>query len=266
MQNLLEIHNLKVVFSMGRQDIQAVDSVNLNIRKDEIVCLAGESGSGKTVTALAVTRLLPKNARIFSRGIIFNGRDLSGLDDRQLINIRGREIAYIFQEPASYLNPVFSIREQLTEVIILHQRKTKAEAEEEALELLRRVHINDPRRVLHSFPHQLSGGMNQRVFIAMALACRSRLLIADEPTTSLDVTTELQILDLLIELKKEIGFSLLFITHNLSIARRLADRVYVMFRGNIVEEAVKEDIFANPRHFHTRQLIDAYNKIGRINS
>lgn len=266
MNNLLEIRNLKVDFNLNGQIINAVVEANLNIKHDEVLILAGESGSGKTITALSITNILPQNAKIISGSIIFNGCDLLTLDNKSLINIRGKEIAYIFQEPTSYLNPVFSIGSQIAEAIILHQHKTKKEALAEARELLNLVNIKNPENVLHDYPHQLSGGMNQRVFIAMALACKPKLLIADEPTTSLDVTIEAQILKLLVDLKKKIGFSLLFITHNLSIAKRIGDRIYVMHKGKIVEEGNKEEIFNAPKHFHTQELIRAYQKIGYISN
>jgi len=264
MENLLEIRNLKVNFHLENQIITAVEDVNIVIKRGEVLILAGESGSGKTITALSITKVLPQNAKIVSGSIFFHGQDLLKLDNKSLTKIRGKEIAYIFQEPTSYLNPVFSIGNQIIEAIMLHQNKTKKQAQIEAKELLNLVNIKDPEKVLYDYPHQLSGGMNQRVFIAMALACKPQLLIADEPTTSLDVTIEAQILKLLMDLKKEVGFSLLFITHNLSIAKRIGTRVYVMHKGKIVEEASKEEIFRSPKHFHTQELIKAYEKIGYI--
>jgi ABC-type dipeptide/oligopeptide/nickel transport system ATPase component len=264
MPNILEIKKLKVDFLFNNQFITAVQEVNLFIREGEVLVLAGESGSGKTITALSITRILPKAAAITSGSIIFNARELTKLDEPGLIAIRGRQIAYIFQEPVAYLNPVYSVGNQITEAIMLHQGKSKKEAEEKARELLELVKLKDAPRVIHNYPHQLSGGMNQRVFIAMALACRPKLLIADEPTTSLDVTVEREILSLLMELKQKMGFSLLFITHNLSIAKRIADRVCVMYKGKTVEEGKCARIFSHPGHFHTQELIGAYNKIGRI--
>jgi len=264
MENLLEIRNLKVIFVQGNSVISAVDGVDLDIGKDEVVVLAGESGSGKTITALSITKVLPKSAKIVSGSANFNGRDLLQLGEESLLNFRGKEIAYIFQEPTSFLNPVYSIGNQIIEAIMLHQNKSKKQAREEALDLLNLVKMAQPQRVLLDYPHQLSGGMNQRAFMAMALACKPHLLIADEPTTSLDVTIEAEILRLLTDLKRKLGFSLLFITHNLSIAKRIADRVYVMYKGKIVEEAGREQIFNSPQHFHTKELISAYEKIGRI--
>jgi len=264
MPNLLEIRKLKVDFFINNQVITAVQEANLYIKEEEVLVLAGESGSGKTITALSVTKILPPTASIASGSIIFNGKELTKLDESHLIGIRGRQIAYIFQEPVSYLNPVYSVGNQISEAIMLHQKKTKKEAEEETRKLLELVKLKDAHRVSQNYPHQLSGGMNQRIFIAMALACKPRLLIADEPTTSLDVTVEREILSLLMELKQKMGFSLLFITHNLSIAKRIADRVCIMYKGKTVEEGKCAEIFSHPRHFHTRELISAYEKIGRI--
>lgn len=260
----MEIRDLKVNFYLNEQIITAVDRVNLDVRTSEVLVLAGESGSGKTVTALSVTKILAHNARIVEGSIEFMGQDLLKLSDASLVKIRGKEIAYIFQEPTSFLNPVYTIGNQIIEAIILHQDKNKREAEVEAINLLRQVKIKEPERVFLDYPHQLSGGMNQRVLIAMALACKPKLLIADEPTTSLDVTIEAEILRLLLELKDRLNFSLLFITHNLSIAKKIADRICVMYKGKIVEEAGPEEIFKSPAHPHTRELINAYEKIGRI--
>lgn len=264
MNMLLKIEDLRVNFYLDKQVITAVDGVNLEIRRNEVLLLAGESGSGKTVTSLAITKNLPSSARIISGKVIFDGQDLLNLDEDSLRKIRGAKIAYIFQEPTSFLNPLYTIGNQILEAIILHQNKTKYEAQKLAVELLNLIKIREPESVLFDYPHQLSGGMNQRVFLAMALACKPTLLIADEPTTSLDVTIETEILQLLLDLKEKIGFSLLFITHNLSIAKRIADRICIMYKGKIVEEGSKDEIFSQPKHFHTKELISAYDKIGRI--
>jgi len=264
MDKLLEIKNLKVSFYPGNKTLDAVCGVNLEIINGQVLVLAGESGSGKTITALSIARILPANARIDNGEIRFEGRDLLRMDEKSLSKIRGKEIAYIFQEPTAYLNPVYTIGNQIAEAIILHQDKNKKEAAKETLELLGRVQIRDPERVSFDYPHQLSGGMNQRALIAMALACKPKLLIADEPTTSLDVTIEAEILRLLMDLKKELRFSLLFITHNLSIAKKIADKISIMYKGKIVEEGTCESIFGSPRHFHTKELISAYQKIGKI--
>lgn len=261
---ILEIIGLKVNFCLQGKINQAVDGVSLFIRDHETVVLAGESGSGKTVTALSITGILPPNALIAQGKILYRGQDLLTLGEDALSRIRGNQIAYIFQEPGAYLNPVLTIGDQLSETIILHQGLTKGAAGEEAAELLALVKIRDPKDILRSYPHQLSGGMNQRVFLAMALACKPRMLIADEPTTSLDVTVEAKMLELLMDLKKEIGFALLFITHNLSIAKKIADRIYVMYRGKIVEEGDKDKILTRPEHAHTKELVAAFEKIGKL--
>jgi len=264
MEKLLEISDLRVEFKSGKHTVLAADGVNLMIERNQTVVLAGESGSGKTVTALAITRNLAPGARIVSGRIDFLGRDLLKVDQQALSKIRGRDIAYIFQEPSAYLNPVFNIASQLTEAIILHQKMSPKDAHNEALRLLGLVKIQDPPHVMNCYPHQLSGGMNQRVFIAMALACKPKLLIADEPTTSLDVTIQAQILHLLIGLKESLGFTLLFITHNLSIARKIADKIYIMHRGKIVDQGTAQDIFTSCGHYHTKELIAAYKKIGTL--
>ncbi|MFA5099585.1 MAG: ABC transporter ATP-binding protein [Candidatus Omnitrophota bacterium] len=264
MANLLEVKNLRVDFHLEGRIIHAVEGVDLRLDKNETVVLAGESGSGKTITALAMTRILPPNAKVVSGEVILEGQNLMSLNEKQLSSIRGAKIAYVFQEPTSYLNPVYTIGEQIVEVMIQHQGLARKEAGIKVYELLRQVQINDPDRVFGSYPHQLSGGMNQRVFIAMSLACKPALLIADEPTTSLDVTIEAQILKLLVELKEKMNFSLLFITHNLAIAKKIAGRIYVMYRGKVVEEGPTARIFDKPEHFHTRELIAAYEKIGKL--
>jgi len=264
MDSLLDIKDLEVEFVVGRKIVKAVNGASLSVGNNETVVLAGESGSGKTVTALSICRILPDNCHICSGSIMFGGTRMTSLDEPGLRSIRGKDISYIFQEPASYLNPVYTIGSQMDEVSVFHLGAGRKEAKSVSLELLEKVGMRDPGRVYASYPHQLSGGMNQRAFIAMSLACRPKLLIADEPTTSLDVTIEAQILKLLMFLKKDYGFALLFITHNLSIAAKIADRVYVMYRGAVVEEKTARELFSNPVHNHTKDLIAAYEKIGKL--
>lgn len=264
MKILLEVNNLAVKFSFDGKSITAVEDATFKINNDETMVLAGESGSGKTITALSITRILPPQAKIIGGSIIFSGEDLLKIKENDLVKIRGKEISYIFQEPSSYLNPVLTIARQVAEVVMLHQGKNKREAEEEAERLLEIVKIPQPSKRLLSYPHSLSGGMNQRVMIAMALAARPKLLIADEPTTALDVTTELEILQLLEDLKNQLKFSILFITHNLSLASRIADRITIMYKGRVVEENLKANIFRSPQHLHTKALISAYEKIGKL--
>src|SRR3989338_5796355 len=247
MKLLLQIKNLKVEFPQGRGVSCALSGVALEIYEGEVLVLAGESGSGKSLTALSVTKLLPENARIISGEIIFQGKDLLRLNEKELEDVRGRDISYIFQEASASLNPVLTIGSQIAESIILHQHKTKKEAEALALELLQSVRLPHPGQIFRGYPHQLSGGMNQRVMIAMALCSRPRLLIADEPTTALDVTIEKEIIRMLLELKTRFNFSILFITHNLALAERLAGRIAIMYQGRIVEKT----------HPHALELAEA---------
>ncbi|MFH1577988.1 MAG: ABC transporter ATP-binding protein, partial [Candidatus Omnitrophota bacterium] len=257
MGNLLSLKNLRVQFSAD----PAVEKADLEVRESEIVGLVGESGSGKTITTLAITRILPPNARIISGEAIFENIDLLKTKEAQLRKIRGAKIAYIFQEPAMYLNPILNIGSQVAESVIVHRDKDKLSARDRAIELLRGVAIPLPEQVFFDYPHQLSGGMNQRVMIAQALASKPRLLIADEPTTNLDVDTENEILELILSLQGEIGFSCIFITHNFGLVKRLCQRVYVMHKGLIVESGDLAEIFDNPKHEHTQALVRAHARI-----
>ena len=264
MNKLLDIKDLSINFRIKNEELRVVDKANLFVLEGETLVLAGESGSGKTILSLAITKILPEGAYVSGGDIYFENKKVLRFNEKDLSDLRGRKIAYIFQEPTSYLNPVYTIGNQITEAILLHQRTSRKKAESETLDLLRMVRISEPKRVFFSYPHQLSGGMNQRAFIAMALASKPSLLIADEPTTSLDVSTESQILELLAELKTKIGFSTLFITHNLSVAKKIADRVSIMYRGSIVETSNIKEIFSSPVQTHTRELLYAYEKIGKI--
>jgi len=261
---LLEVKDLWLEFIQDEKKTPALKGINLSLYEGETLVLAGESGSGKSITALSCTRNLPCNARISAGNITYCGRDVLRMDEAGLQELRGREIAYVFQEPSTYLNPLFTIGNQICEAIRAHQDTSFRQAMDMTEELLERVRISDVKRVLASYPHQLSGGMNQRAFIAMGLALRPKVLIADEPTTSLDVTIEAEILRLLSELKKEFGFSLIFITHNLSIAEKIADRVCIMHEGRVVEGGAWHEISVHPRHEHTKELMRAYEKIGRL--
>jgi ABC-type dipeptide/oligopeptide/nickel transport system ATPase component len=261
MGKLLSLKNLKVEFVQNKLSISAVKEASLEINENEIVGLLGESGSGKTVTTLAVTRVLPPAARIISGQAIFEGNDLLRMGEGQLRGIRGAKIAYIFQEPTMFLNPILTVGSQIAEAIVVHHGVDKLNARLRAIELLRQVVMPSPEQAFFDYPHQLSGGMNQRIMIAQALALNPRLLIADEPTTNLDVDTENEILELILKLQKEIGFSCLFITHNLGLIRRLCQRVYVMYKGEIVEEGNLDKIFSHPQHEHTQALVGAYLKL-----
>jgi oligopeptide/dipeptide ABC transporter ATP-binding protein len=256
LETLLEIINLKTQFVSGGKVITAVDRVNLHVGRQEILCLVGESGCGKSVLALSVMGLVQAGGGRCAEGrILFEGEDLLRKGERQMRALRGRAVAMIYQEPMTALNPVFTVGGQIVEAILAHRRVSRRQAAEQAEHLLDLVGIPDPARRLGDYPHQLSGGMCQRAMIAMALCCEPRLLIADEPTTALDVTIQAQILDLLRRLQRELGMAMLFITHDLGVVAELADRVAVMYAGKVVEEAAVAELFAHPLHPYTRGLL-----------
>jgi oligopeptide/dipeptide ABC transporter ATP-binding protein len=258
MSSLLEIQNLSTFFHIEEGVVQSVRNVDLNLRKGETLALVGESGCGKSVTALSVLRLIPSPPGKFETGnIFFNGKNIFSKTEKEMEQLRGNDISMIFQEPMTSLNPIFTIGDQIAESIILHQKKNKTEARELTLALLRQVAIPSPERRIDQYPHELSGGMKQRVMIAMAIACQPALLIADEPTTALDVTIEAQILELLDQLRRETDMAILLITHNLGIVARYADRVAVMYSGKVVEEAPVEILFESPAHPYTRGLLNS---------
>jgi microcin C transport system ATP-binding protein len=257
---LVDVRNLSVAFGEGETATRVVSNASFTIRKGETVALVGESGSGKTVTALSILRLLPSSASHPSGEILFEGQDLLKANEAKLRSIRGRRISIIFQEPMTSLNPLHTIEVQVGEIIKLHQKVSDEETRRRVIDLLRKVGIRDPEQRLGSYPHQLSGGQRQRVMIAIALANAPDLLIADEPTTALDVTIQAQILELLKSLQKEMGMAMLLITHDLGIVRRMAERVYVMRNGEIVETGRAENVFANPQHPYTRHLLEAEPK------
>ncbi len=256
MSAVLQVRDLNVSFRQDGAESHAVKNVSFEIARGETVALVGESGSGKSVTALSTVSLLPDSASI-TGSINYEGAEMVGADEAELRRVRGNDISFIFQEPMTSLNPLHTLEKQLAESILLHQGLTGAAARARILELLNKVGINEPEKRLSSYPHQLSGGQRQRVMIAMALANGPDLLIADEPTTALDVTIQAQILELLAELKKAEGMSMLFITHDLGIVNRFADRVYVMKDGEIVESGETKALFANPRHPYTQTLLSA---------
>ncbi|TIX05494.1 MAG: ABC transporter ATP-binding protein, partial [Mesorhizobium sp.] len=258
---LLSVRDLSVAFAQEGRQSMAVDHISFDIAKGETVALVGESGSGKSVSALSVLKLLPYPAASHPSGkILFQGADLLATDEKALRRVRGNKITMIFQEPMTSLNPLHTIEQQIIEVLALHQGLGDSPAKARTLELLNEVGIREPEKRLDAYPHQLSGGQRQRVMIAMALANEPELLIADEPTTALDVTVQAQILELLAELKSRKGMSMLFITHDLGIVRKIADRVCVMTKGKIVETGPTKDIFANPQHTYTRHLLAAEPK------
>ena len=260
---LLQVSHLSIAFEQENKEFYAVKDVSFEIDSGETVAVVGESGSGKSVTALALTRLLPSPPAIYRSGQIkFDGKDILELPLADLRRLRGKGIAYIFQEPGSSLNPVFSIYFQIAEAIHLHRPEVK-DVKEEVVKLLDLVGIQNPRQRLKDYPHQLSGGMQQRVMIAMALACRPKLLVADEPTTALDVTIQKQVMDLLLNLKEKLGMTILLITHNFGLVSGFADRVLVMFRGRIVESGKVSDILKFPQHPYTRALLECVPVLGR---
>ena len=263
-QPLLEVKNLKTYFFTEDGVVKAVDGVDFEVYPGEVLGLVGESGCGKSVSSFSIMRLISQPGKIVEGEIIFDGQNLLKLTEAEMTHVRGNRISMIFQQPQTALNPVFKVGDQIAEVLNIHQDFGKEDAKKRVIELLSMVGIPEPVKRADAFPHELSGGMAQRVMIAMALACVPELLIADEPTTALDATIEAEILKLLLDLKKELGFSLLFITHNLSIAERIADRIAIMYQGKIVEEGKRDEIFNTPQHFHTRQLLSAYERIGKI--
>ena len=267
---LVEVEDLRVHFPVEDGVVKAVDGVTWHIARGETLALVGESGSGKSVSALALLRLTDMaGGEIVSGAIRFRRRtgaciDLVREKPQALRRIRGNDISMIFQEPMTSLNPVFRIGDQIAEAIVLHQNQSKKAARAQALEMLQLVRLPEPLRQLDHYPHQLSGGMRQRAMIAMALACRPALLIADEPTTALDVTIQAQILDLIKLLQREIGMSVLFITHDMAVVAEVADRVVVMLAGRKVEEGPVEDIFRHPQHPYTRALLAAVPRLGSM--
>lgn len=255
---LLEVKNLKTRFKTDEGSFYAVDDVSFYVKKGQTLGIVGESGCGKSVTSLSIMRLIQKPGAIESGKILFKGQDLLGLSEDKMRSIRGNEIAMIFQEPMTSLNPVYTIGDQIEEAILLHQKDLNSEqARERAIQMLRLVGIPAPEKRFHEFPHQLSGGMRQRVMIAMAISCNPELLIADEPTTALDVTIQAQILDLMRKLQKDFNAGMILITHDLGVVAEMCQEVAVMYAGRVVEFGTVEDIFYRPKHPYTRGLLDS---------
>jgi len=261
MSRLLNIEDLTTHFYIEEGVVKPVRRVHLHIDRGETVALVGESGCGKSVTALSVMRLVPTPPGRYETGrITFDKHDIFSLSEEQMRRIRGNDISMIFQEPMTSLNPIFTVGDQIMEAIVLHQKKSETEARKLAIELLDQVRIPSPEKRIDQYPHELSGGMKQRAMIAMAISCRPALLIADEPTTALDVTIEAQILDVLAKLRDETKMSVLLITHNLGIVAQFADRVAVMYAGKVVEEAPVIELFEDPKHPYTRGLLRSLPK------
>jgi oligopeptide/dipeptide ABC transporter ATP-binding protein len=261
--SLLEIDGLVTAFRTPRGTLRAVDGVSLRVERGQTVCIAGESGCGKSVTALSVMGLLPDTARVEAGAIRFDGVDVLALPPARRRGLRGRALAMIFQEPMTALNPVQSVGRQIAEVFAIHGTAGRREAREKVLALLRQVKIPDPERRYDEYPHQMSGGMKQRVMIAMALANRPALLIADEPTTALDVTIQAQVLHLLRELQRELGTGIVFVTHDLAVVAEIADRVVVMYAGRVVEQGGVLDVLERPAHPYTIGLLAARPRPGQ---
>ena len=263
-EKMLEVNNLSVGFFTPDGTLTAVDGINISVGKKETVCLVGESGSGKTVSALAIMRLVPNPGKVTSGKIIFNGDNLLQISEEKMRALRGAEISMVFQEPFNCLNPVFRVSEQIGESIEIHLGLKGIERDKKTLEVLKLVGITDEKRVFSSYPHELSGGMRQRVMIAMGLVSNPALLIADEPTTALDVTIQAQILELLADLKEKLSLSILLITHDLGIVNEIGDRVYVMYAGKIMEKGSKNEIFGSAKHPYTEGLLKSVPDLGPV--
>lgn len=262
MSTLLEVKNLKTYFENKKQSLPAVDGIDLEIKGGETVALVGESGCGKSMTSLSIMGLVPKpNGKIIDGSVTFDGTNLIDLTENEMCKIRGKDIAMIFQDPMTSLNPVLTIGEQLTEVMTYHQGLSKTQANESAINSLKLVGFSNPKNMLKEYPHRLSGGMKQRVMIAMAMMCNPKLLIADEPTTALDVTIQAQILKLMKDLNTQFNTSILLITHDLGVVSEMADRVVVMYAGQILEESSVDTVFDEPLHPYTEGLIGAIPSI-----
>lgn len=257
MTNILEVRDLKTYFFTDKGTVKAVDGVSYTLKEGQTLGIVGESGCGKSVNAMSILNLIEKPGKIVEGSIKFNGEELVGISQKKMREYRGNDISMIFQEPMTSLNPVFRIGQQISESLILHQHMTKDQARTKSIDLLNLVGIPRPEKVVDDYPHQLSGGMRQRVMIAMALACDPKVLIADEPTTALDVTIQAQILSLMNDLQKETNTSIMLITHDLGVVAQVADHVLVMYSGKVVESAPAKELFTNPKHPYTQGLLDS---------
>ncbi len=261
---LLKVNNLQTHFDTDMGTVKAVNGISIEIKEGQTLGIVGESGCGKSVMSTTIMRLLPRNGKIAGGEILFKGSDLAKFTKEQMRGINGKEIAMIFQEPLTSLNPVFTVGSQISEALVLHENLTQKQAKVRAIEMIKTVGISRPEGVYHQYPHELSGGMRQRVMIAMALSCHPSLLIADEPTTALDVTIQAQILDLLRQMKKDFNMSIMMITHDLGVIAEMADYVVVMYAGRVVEKGPVKDIFANPSHPYTRGLLQSKPSITEV--
>ncbi|EOQ21751.1 ABC transporter ATP-binding protein [Bacillus cereus] len=260
---VVELKDLQTHFQTEEGTVKAVNHVSFSVREGETVCVVGESGCGKSVTALSIMGLIAESGSVVGGDILYEGKSLLGMKEKELRSLRGNDIAMIFQEPMTSLNPVFTVGEQIVETLREHELLSKNEAYKKAIELIRKVGIAHADEIVHSYPHELSGGMLQRIMIAVALSCNPKLLIADEPTTALDVTIQAQILDLLRQVKEEFKTSILLITHDLGVVAEMADYVVVMYGGKVIEEAPVLEIFQNPKHPYTKGLLKSKPVMGK---
>jgi len=266
-EKILEVKNLITKFNTDQGTVTAVNDVSFDVYKGKSLGIVGESGSGKSVTALSIMRLISDSTGIIDNGeILFEGQDILKLPEREMRNVRGNKISMIFQEPMTSLNPVYTIGNQIREILILHQKMTRKDAKDRCVDLLKLVGIPAPEQRVNEYPHKLSGGMRQRVMIAMALACRPSVLIADEPTTALDVTIQAQILDLMIKLQEEIDMGIIMITHDLGVVAEMCSDVAVMYCGKIVEQADVQTLFSQPKHHYTKGLMESIPSLDTIES
>ena len=261
MKHLVDIEHERLSFFTPAGEVKALDDVSFYVNEGEVLGIVGESGSGKSVTSYSLMRLIANPGKIIGGDLYFNGYHINDMSEKEMRKIRGNEVSIIFQDPMTSLNPVYTIGNQIMEVILLHTNKSKTEAKERAKELLTLVGINEPEKRLKQYPHELSGGMRQRVMIAMALACEPKLLIADEPTTALDVTIQAQIIELMMDLKNKLGMAIIMITHDLGVVASICDRIAVMYAGKIVESGLTDDIFYNPKHEYTKGLLKSIPKM-----
>ena len=261
MKHLVDIEHERLSFFTPAGEVKALDDVSFYVNEGEVLGIVGESGSGKSVTSYSLMGLIANPGKIIGGDLYFNGYHINDMSEKEMRKIRGNEVSIIFQDPMTSLNPVYTIGNQIMEVILLHTNKSKTEAKERAKELLTLVGINEPEKRLKQYPHELSGGMRQRVMIAMALACEPKLFIADEPTTALDVTIQAQIIELMMDLKNKLGMAIIMITHDLGVVASICDRIAVMYAGKIVESGLTDDIFYNPKHEYTKGLLKSIPKM-----